>query len=162
MAALFMVPMFAAVAAEAKSTVKAAVKVGAVAKVDADEQKVRFARFEKAMLGVKLVGHFTVTGKDTPPAKEEYTILEVKKMEQGDLWLFRARVKYGKTDLTLPMPLPVKWAGNVPVISMDNLAIPGLGTFSSHVVIDGNRYAGTWTHGTVGGHLYGVVEKIAK
>ena len=29
-----------------------------------------------------------------------------------------------------------------------------------HVVIDGNKYAGTWAHGKVGGHLYGRISKI--
>jgi len=76
------------------------------------------------------------------------------------LFLFRARVKYGKTDITLPMPLPIKWAGDTPVISMDKLSIPGLGTFSAHVVIDGDKYAGTWKHGKVGGHLFGKISRI--
>ena len=58
------------------------------------------------------------------------------------------------------MPLPVKWVGDVPVIAMQNLSIPGLGTFSAHVVIDGQKYAGTWAHGKVGGHLYGKISKI--
>jgi len=80
----------------------------------------------------------------------------------NDLWLFTARVKYGKTDLTLPMPIPVKWAGDTPVISMDKLKIPLLGTFSAQVVLDGNRYAGTWQHGKVGGHLFGSIEKVDK
>jgi len=125
----------------------------------ADDEKARFAKFEKAMSGVKFVGFFTVDGRDGT-SKEEYTILNVKKLGKGDLWLFKARVKYGKTDLTLPMPLPVKWAGDKPVIAMDKVKIIGLGTFSSHVVIDGGRYAGTWQHGDVGGHLYGSIEKI--
>ncbi len=127
---------------------------------DAPTEKERFDQFTKAMSGVKFSGHFTVAGQEGAPAKEEYTILEVKKLPQGDLWLFRARVKFGKTDVTVPMPLPVKWVGNVPVIAMDNVAIPGLGTFSSHVVIEGNKYAGTWVHGKVSGHLFGVVEKL--
>ena len=50
------------------------------------------------------------------------------------------------------MPLPVKWVGEIPVITMQNFNIPGLGTFSAHVVIDGKKYAGTWSHGKVGGH----------
>ena len=57
------------------------------------------------------------------------------------------------------MPLPVKWVGDVPVITMQDLSIPGLGTFSAHVVIDGQKYAGTWAHGKVGGHLYGKISK---
>ena len=43
---------------------------------------------------------------------------------------------------------------------MQDLSIPGLGTFSAHVVIDGQKYAGTWAHGKVGGHLYGKISKI--
>ena len=127
----------------------------------ADDDKARFTKFTKELSGVKLVGQFTVDGSDTP-SKEEYTILKVKKIEQGDLWLFKARVKYGKINLTLPMPIPVKWAGDTPVISLDNLTIPGLGTFSAHVVIDGNKYAGTWKHGKAGGHMFGKIVKLKK
>ena len=129
--------------------------------VHAEDDQARFASFEKAMNGVKLVGHFTVDGREGS-SKEEYTILSVKKLKKGDLWLFKARIKYGATDLTLPMPLPVKWAGGKPVISMDNMKIIGLGTFSSHVIIDGARYAGTWQHGKAGGHMYGAIVKVEK
>ena len=125
------------------------------------ENRERFKEFEKAMTGVKLVGHFTVDGKNGQ-SKEEYTIQTVKKLPQGDLWMFTARVKYGGTNLVVPMPLPVKWAGNTPVISMKNLKIPLLGTFSAQVVLDGNRYAGTWQHGKVGGHMYGQIVKVKK
>lgn len=127
----------------------------------AADEKARFAKFEKDMSGVKLLGQFTIDGGGKQ-AKEEYTILKVKKLPAKDLWLFTARVKYGKTDLTLPMPIPVKWAGDTPVISMDKLKIPLLGTFSAQVVLDGNRYAGTWQHGKVGGHLFGSIEKVEK
>ena len=72
----------------------------------------------------------------------------------------RGILKSGKKDVTLPMPLPVKWAGEIPVISMQNFTIPGLGTFSAHVVIDRGKYAGTWAHGNKGGHLYGTIHKI--
>lgn len=120
----------------------------------------KIAALEKQLSGTKFIGAFTIDGKKGAPAKEEYTILDVKKIGKGDLFLFRARVKFGKTDITLPMPLPIKWAGDTPVISMDNLSIPGLGTFSAHVVIDGDKYAGTWKHGKVGGHLFGKISRI--
>lgn len=128
---------------------------------NAEDDKTRFAKFEKAMSGVKLVGHFTIDGK-AGQSKEEYTIQTVKKLPQGDLWMFTARVKYGGTNLVVPMPLPVKWAGETPVISMTKLKIPLLGTFSAQVVLDGNRYAGTWQHGKVGGHMYGAIVKAKK
>ena len=42
---------------------------------------------------------------------------------------------------------------------MEAHRIPGLGTFSSRVVIYEGRYAGTWQHGDVGGHLFGVLKR---
>ncbi len=125
-------------------------------------QRERFASFREKMQGVRFSGFFTMTGKDRPPMQETYEIQSVEKFGDEDLWIFTARVKYGNKDVVLPMPLPVKWAGEVPVISMKDLTIPGLGTFSAHVVIDGGKYAGTWAHGKVGGHLYGTIEKMKK
>lgn len=118
-------------------------------------------QFSERMSGVKLVGRFTVHGKeDDKPAQEEYAILRATKMDKGDYWLLQARIKYGKNDVTLPLPLEIKWAGTTPVITLDKTTIPGLGTFSARVVIDENAYAGTWTHDKVGGHLYGRISKL--
>lgn len=125
----------------------------------AAKQKKLFEKFEKTMTGVKLVGQFTIVGRDSDKLpREEYTIKSVKKMPQGDLWLFNARIKYGGKDLTIPLPLQVKWAGDTPVISLTDVTIPGLGTFSCRVVIYNKKYSGTWTHGKVGGHMFGVLE----
>ncbi|MBT7405144.1 MAG: hypothetical protein HN754_03440 [Opitutae bacterium] len=123
-------------------------------------QKTLFKNFEKAMKGVRFSGFFTVDGAKNPPSEEVYEIQSVQKFGEQNLWIFTARIKYGQKDVTLPMPLPVKWVGNIPVITMDEMNIPGLGTFSAHVVIDGNKYAGTWSHGKVGGHLYGKITKM--
>jgi hypothetical protein len=115
------------------------------------------------LTGVKLVGSFTVTGKgEMTPKEEEYTITSAMKLDEPDLWLLKARIKYGKTDTTVPIPLEIKWAGDTPVITLTDLAIPGLGTFSSRVVIYEGRYAGTWQHGDVGGHLFGVLKRDEK
>jgi hypothetical protein len=56
----------------------------------------------------------------------------------------------------------VKWAGKTPVITLDNVTIPGLGTFSSRVVIDGPLYAGTWQHDAVGGHMFGKIVPVGE
>jgi hypothetical protein len=126
----------------------------------ADKQAL-FKKFTETLNNVKLVGRFTVLGKeDKPPAKEEYTITSVTKLDEGDFWLFRTRIKYGDKDVAIPLALEVKWAGDTPIITLTDFAIPQLGTFSSRVIIYDNQYAGTWTHGQVGGHLFGTIEKI--
>lgn len=128
--------------------------------IPAEGDESRETRFAKYMTGATLAGRFTVVGKanDEMP-EEEYTILKCEKLPDGDLYRFTARIRYGETDAELPMDLPVLWAGDTPVISLTNLWIPGLGTFSSRVMIYRDRYSGTWTHGEVGGHLFGVIKK---
>jgi hypothetical protein len=112
---------------------------------------------EKMLTGAKLVGQFTVTGKgEKPLSKDEYKIITAQKVEEGDMWLIVAQ--YGRTDSRYPIPLEIKWAGDTPVITLTKLAIPGLGTFSSRVVLYEGRYAGTWQHDNVGGHLFGTIE----
>jgi hypothetical protein len=102
-----------------------------------------------------------VTGKEAEvPKEEEYTITSALKLPEPDLWLLKARIKYGETDKVVPIPLEIKWAGDTPIITLTNLAIPGLGTFTSRVIIYEGRYAGTWQHGDVGGHLFGRIEKL--
>lgn len=117
------------------------------------------ARFAKTMTGAALVGQFTIDGmKDgNIPKPERYELGEVKKLD-GDRWLFEARIKYGKFDFKAPLKLRIKWAGNTPVINMDDFTIIGMGTFSFRVLFHGDRYVGTWQHGKVGGHMFGKIE----
>lgn len=120
------------------------------------------ARFRDEMSGATLVGHFTIDGQadDAESLSEErYEIRNVTRMANSDLWLFTTRIVYGDKDLTVPVPLQIKWAGKTPVITMDEITIPGMGTFSARVVIHEARYAGTWQHDDVGGHLFGRVER---
>ena len=123
-------------------------------------QQALFKSFQETLTGATLVGHFTVLGQQEADLKKEsYTIHSVTKLPQEDYWLFQARIQYAGKDLTVPIPLQVKWAGDTPVITLTNFAIPGLGTFSSRVVIYNDKYAGTWTHDKAGGHLFGTIEK---
>ncbi len=133
----------------------------------ADRQD-REQRLRMLLTGVRLVGRFTIDapagaegGERRPPSDEEYVIRSVSKLGDGDWWTVVARMRYGSVDLTLPVPVEVKWAGDTPVITLDKVAVPGLGTFSSRVVIDGGRYAGTWQHDAVGGHMFGRILPVA-
>lgn len=129
---------------------------------EAAAQGERDASFEKLLSGATLVGHFTVTGEKTigAPKEEKYTIAKVSKV-QGDIWLFQVRIQYGDHDATLPLPLPVKWAGDTPMIYLDNMPIPGMGTFSARVLFAEGKYAGTWSGKDHGGHLYGRIVPAA-
>jgi hypothetical protein len=144
-------------AAPAWGQVPGEAPAAAAAEIDRAEL---FKKFEQMLAGVVLEGHFTVTGKeDQAPKAERYEISSVTKLEAGDYWLFKARIKYGDNDATLPLPIEVKWAGSTPLITLDNVTIPGLGTFDARVVIAENKYAGTWRHGNSGGHLFGTIKK---
>lgn len=115
---------------------------------------------EKTLTGAKLTGRFTVTGKeDMVPAPEEYTITSARKLIDGDQWMITARIKYGKTDKSFPVPIDILWAGTTPIMTLDKVTIPGLGTFSTRVVIHEGLYAGTWQHDAVGGHLFGTISR---
>jgi hypothetical protein len=115
--------------------------------------------FKKLVTNVRLVGNFTLDGaEEAKLQREEYVINGAMKLGNNDLWALMSRIKYGDVDLTLPVPVQVKWAGNTPVITVDSVAIPGLGTFSARVLLDKARYAGTWRHDEKGGHLFGVMK----
>lgn len=117
----------------------------------------RTSQFQKLLSGVTLRGRFTIdrnTQEDELPQEEEYTIKSAIPLG-GDLWLVTSRIRYGDVDTTVPVPVVVKWAGDTPMITLDNVALPGMGTFSARVLFHRNRYAGTWQHDDIGGHMFG-------
>jgi len=128
--------------------------------LQADESEVREKAFSARMSNVTLVGSFTVDGRtDSPPKAERYEIKSVTKLG-GNLWTFVTRVKYGKVDTTVPITVPLEWAGDTPMVSLTDATLPGLGSaFSARVIFHDDRYAGTWQHGKVGGHMFGRIEK---
>ncbi|MEX1077072.1 MAG: hypothetical protein WED27_11580 [Pirellulales bacterium] len=120
----------------------------------------RDADFRKMVTNVRLVGNFTMDGADEAKLqREEYAITGAIKLGNGDYWVLTSRIKYGDVDLTVPVPVQVKWAGHAPVITVDSVKIPALGTFSARVLLDEARYAGTWSHDEKGGHLFGVIKR---
>lgn len=127
------------------------------------DQNQREAEFSSRMEKTVLVGAFTIDGlkSDAVPKEERYEINSVVKLT-GNQWVFTARVKYMKFDTTLPITVPVEWAGDTPMVTLTDASLPGLGDgFSCRVIFHGNRYAGTWQHGPVGGHMFGKIEKQA-
>jgi len=142
---------------QGKSLTKAVDKAPAKSGLDRAQLEKKLA---KDMTNVVLTGSFTITGRqDDKLRKEKYTILSAAKAK-NDQWIFTARIQYGNQDVTLPIPIQVKWAGDTPILQLTKMAIPGMGTFTTRVVIYEDHYAGMWWHDKVGGHLFGTITPI--
>jgi hypothetical protein len=118
-------------------------------------------RFAESMQGVTMVGTFTVAGReDRPPETDRYEIASVEKIGD-DLWRFNAKMDCcGMAGSgAIPMAVPMRWVGDTPMIMMTDTSLPGIGTFTVRVFFYGDRYAGTWQHDKVGGHMSGRIEK---
>jgi hypothetical protein len=129
--------------------------------LDAEGQKELEAKFVEMLSGATLEGTYTSTAPGSDPtklAREKYIIGEVKNIA-GNIWLIPARIQYGEHDVTLPITVPVRWAGDTPVIVVDNVGLPGFGTVSARVMFFADHYAGYWQHGEHGGHLFGTISR---
>ncbi|RIK85522.1 MAG: hypothetical protein DCC67_03765 [Planctomycetota bacterium] len=117
------------------------------------------ADLEQALSHAVLTGRFTVTGGDSEKlTAERYELGDVKHLGDGQ-WLIQARIRYAEHDVSLPLTLPVRWAGDTPIICVDEIAFPGLGTYTARVMIYRDHYAGFWTGKDHGGHLFGVIQR---
>ena len=119
--------------------------------------------FAERMRGVTMVGTFTVSGReDQPPGKDRYEIASVEKVGD-DLWRFNAKMDCcgAAGQSGIPIVVPMVFVGDTPMIMMTDHSLPGIGTFTVRVFFHGDRYAGTWQHGDVGGHMTGRIEKAA-
>ena len=125
-------------------------------KVDREAQEKAFA---SKLTGATLAGFFSLDGKESAPNKpDRYQIVSAKKLN-GDDWVITSKMKIGENQVDIPIVIKVYWADDTPVMSLTDLTIPGMGTFTARVMFYGDRYAGTWQHGEKGGHMWGIVEK---
>src|ERR1700674_5624664 len=76
-----------------------------------------------------------------------------------NLWRFNAGMHCCGVNGAIPVVVPMRWTGDTPMIMMTDTSLPGLGTFTVRVFFYGDRYAGTWQHGAVGGQMSGRIEK---
>ena len=105
-----------------------------------------------------MIGAYSIEGQEGPPKHDEYTLGAVEKGE-GDKWIFHASLQFGTKVITVPLEIPVLWAGDTPVISVTDFGIPGMGKYTARVMIYGNQYAGTWSSPRHGGYMWGRIEK---
>jgi hypothetical protein len=111
-------------------------------------------QFAERMRDVTLIGSFTVDGR--APQADRYNIVSVEKVGD-DLWRFNAQCC--GVNGAVPIVVPMRFNGDTPMIMMTETSLPGIGTFTARVFFYGDRYAGTWQHGEVGGHMWGRIEK---
>ncbi len=119
------------------------------------------AKFKETLNNVTFVGRWSSirNGELGSARDEKYSIESVSKVG-GDIWMIRARIQYGDRDFVAPLPVKVKWAGDTPVITVDDLAMPGsTNAYSARVLVYDNAYAGRWSGGGHGGLLNGVIKR---
>jgi heat shock protein HslJ len=118
------------------------------------------AKFKTTLTNATMSGRWALIkdGQLTPEQAEKYTITGVNKIF-GERWLIRARIQYGEKDITIPVPVRVKWAGDTPVITVDDVGLPGGASYSARVIIYDDSYAGTWSGGNLRGLLNGVITR---
>ncbi len=126
------------------------------AKNQSNAQAERDRKFQEQMTDVTLVGHSTRDNREGLFGVERYYIEKVSRLA-GNTWLFQSRLQYENHDLPVPIPITIEWAGDTPVITMTDLTIPGVGTYTARVLLYRERYAGTWSGKNVGGQLFGKI-----
>ena len=97
------------------------------------------------MSGVTLIGHSASLKDESIAGEEKYGIEKVSKLGR-ETWLFHVHIQYGSHDIPVPLPVTIKWAGDTPVITITNLTIPGLGTYTARVLLYDMRLS-TREHG---------------
>jgi hypothetical protein len=108
-------------------------------------------QFQESLTGATLEGIWQVTGKGglrsneplSKPKTERYSIASATKIDD-DNWLIGARIEFGEVDVTVPVPVRVVWAGDTPVITLDDFNVPMIGVYSSRVMFHNGFYSGVW------------------
>ena len=117
-------------------------------------------QFKELLTDCIFDGHWCMVkdGTLSEEKAEKYIITGATK-SGGDVWLIYAKIQYRGKEVNVPVPVQVKWAGDTPVITLDKVSIPGMGTYSARVLVFEKTYAGTWSAGDHGGTLHGLVQK---
>lgn len=100
-------------------------------------------------------------GQFGPDKEDSYTVVSIKKLG-GDNWQINAQMQYGGKNIEVPVPAQVKWAGDTPVLILDQVGMGTPRSYSARVLIYDNTYAGWWTAPDHGGLLNGVITHAKK
>jgi len=87
---------------------------------------------------------------------DKYNIVSAVK-SSGDKWIVHAKMKYGDREFMLPIPVQMKFVGDTAILEVNDLAIPGGGTYTARVMFYERTYSGTWKGQRGGVMLYGTI-----
>jgi hypothetical protein len=118
----------------------------------ASEQAKLEREFELLLTNATLVGSFSIGSRIT---EDRYKITKVTHVA-GENWLIHSQI--GKKDISIPVPVKVRWAGDTPMIMLTDVGLPGMSTYSARVLFYRGQYAGTWSSPKHGGQMWGKVE----
>jgi len=125
--------------------------------VEAPDRATLEKEFAEKMTNAVLAGHY-VGGRGDEPKENSYHIVKVTKQD-GDKWLFLSRIQYAGHDITIPMVIPVKWAGDTAVIEVTDMMVPGSGIYTARVLVYRDHFSGFWSGGTHSGYLWGNIQR---
>src|SRR5262245_53191793 len=112
---------------------------------------------QESLTNASRVGYFT--GGDSNATTPDTDTIESLTKIDATTWKIDARIQYGGKDYRASVNIPVLWAGETPVLSMAQYAIPGQGVYSARILIHNGMYAGTWGSPGKGGKMFGMVVK---
>lgn len=92
---------------------------------------------------------------------DKYNIVSAV-MGEGDRWIISAKLKYRDQEFVMPIPVKMQFAGDVAILTVDNLAIPNGGTYTARLIIYERTYSGSWKGQRGGGMLYGTITNEAE
>jgi len=125
-------------------------------------------QFEEQLAGSTLTGVWQMTGDGglsgqaalSAPKPDRYVISKVSKVTD-DYWIITARIQYAEKDVNIPVPVRVIWAEDTAIITLNDLVMPLLGTYSARVLIHHGFYSGVWYCGgkNYGGVMQGRITK---
>jgi hypothetical protein len=92
---------------------------------------------------------------------DKYQIVSVAK-GSGENWVVNAKLKYRDQEIVLPFPVRMKFDGDTAILIVDELMIPGGGTYSARLMIYERTYSGSWKGQRGGGMLYGTITHEAE
>lgn len=119
----------------------------------------KLKKLQKRLTNLSLNGQYTMTGQDGAQGPDSYVIKRAR-WNKGDSWTLFVYVAYGRNDLTVPIPVDIVWAGDTPVITIDNVGIPLMGKYSARVMLYKNQYAGVWQGARIKGEIWGTLKNL--